>query len=78
MPWGQGHHLIWSHYQCETILVGKPEGRRQLGRTRCRWKDNIKMSFGEICCDFIDWIHLAEDSNQWRAVVNTVINFWFP
>jgi hypothetical protein len=59
-------------------LVGKPEGKRQLKRTRCRWKDNIEMSFGEICLGGIDWIKLAEDRNQWRAVANMVINVWIP
>jgi hypothetical protein len=60
------------------ILVGKPDGKRPLGRPRCRWVDNIKMDLREIGWDGIDWIELAQDSGQWRALVNTVINLWVP
>jgi hypothetical protein len=49
------------------ILVGKAEGKRPLGRPRRRWVDNIKMDLGEIELDAMDWIDLAEDSDQWRA-----------
>jgi hypothetical protein len=56
------------------ILVGKPEGNRPLGRRRRRWVDNIKMDLGEIGWDSRDWIELAQDSNQWRALVNKVMN----
>jgi hypothetical protein len=56
------------------ILVGKPEGKRPLGRPRRRWVDNIKMYFREIGWDGMDLIDLAEDRNQWRALVNTVMN----
>jgi hypothetical protein len=56
------------------ILVGKLEGRRSLGRRRRRWVDNIKMDLREIGWDDIDWIDLAQDRDQWRALVNTVIN----
>jgi hypothetical protein len=55
-------------------LVGKPEGRRPLGRPRRRWEDNIKMEHGEIRFGDVDWIHLAQDRDRWRAVVNTVMN----
>jgi hypothetical protein len=58
------------------ILVGRPEGRRQLGRPRCRWEDNIKMDLGEIGFGVVDWIHWAKD--RWRALVNTVMNLRFP
>jgi hypothetical protein len=60
------------------ILVGKPEGKRPLGRPRCRWVDNIKMDLGEIGWDGMDWIKLAQDRDQWRAVVNTVMNLRVP
>jgi hypothetical protein len=60
------------------ILVGKPEGKRPLGRPRCRWVDNIKMDHREIDWDGIDWIDLAQDRNQWRALVNMVINLRVP
>jgi hypothetical protein len=51
-----------------------PEGKRPLGRPRCRWVDNIKMDLREIGWDGGDWINLAEDRDQWRAFVNTVMN----
>jgi hypothetical protein len=57
------------------ILVGKPEGKRPLGRPRRRWVDNIKMDLREIGWDGMDWIDLAEDRDQWRVLVYTVINF---
>jgi hypothetical protein len=60
------------------ILVGKPEGRRPLGRPRCRWVDNIKMDLRRTGWDGTDWIHLAQDRDQWRALVNMVISFWIP
>jgi hypothetical protein len=60
------------------ILVGKPEGKRPLGRPRCRWVDNIKMDFREIRWDGMDWIELAQERDQWRALVNTVMNLRVP
>jgi hypothetical protein len=54
------------------ILVGKPEGKRPLGRPRRRWVDNIKMDLREIEWYGMDWIDLAQDRDQWRALVNTV------
>jgi hypothetical protein len=60
------------------ILVGKPEGKRPLGRPRRRWVDNIKMDFTEIGWDGVDWIELAQGRDQWRALVNTVMNLWVP
>jgi hypothetical protein len=58
------------------ILVGKPEGKISLGRRK--WVGNIKMDLGEIGWDGVDWIELAQDRNQWRALVNTVMNLWVP
>jgi hypothetical protein len=57
------------------ILVGKPEGKRPLGRPRRRWVDNIRM---EIGWDGADWVDLAQDRDQWRALVNTVMNLRVP
>jgi hypothetical protein len=57
------------------ILVRKPEDKRPLGRLRRRWVDNIKIDLREIGWDGADWIDLAQDMNQWRTVVNTVVNF---
>jgi hypothetical protein len=60
------------------ILVGKPEGNRQLGRLRSRWEDNIKMNLRETGLKDVDWIHLVQEMNRWRALVNTVINLRVP
>jgi hypothetical protein len=61
------------------ILVGEPEGKRALGRPKRRWEDNIRMDLREIGFEGVeDWNHLAQDRDQWRAVVNTVINFQVP
>jgi hypothetical protein len=60
------------------ILVGNPEGKRSLGRPRCRWVDNIKMNLREIGWDGMDWINLAQDRDQWRALVSAVMNLWVP
>jgi hypothetical protein len=56
------------------ILVGRPEGRRPLGRPRSRWEDNIKMDLREIGFGDMDWIRWAQDRDRWRALVNTVMN----
>jgi hypothetical protein len=56
------------------VAVGRPEGRRPLGRPRRRWEDNIKMDLGEIGFGDVDWIHWAQDSDRWRALVNAVMN----
>jgi hypothetical protein len=59
------------------ILVGRPEGRRPLGRPRLRWEDNIKMDLQEVGWG-VDWIELAQDRGRWRALVNVVMNLRFP
>jgi hypothetical protein len=60
------------------LLVGKPEGKRSLGRLRRRWVDNIRMDLGEVGWDDVDWIGLAQDMNRWRALVNSALNLWVP
>jgi hypothetical protein len=60
------------------ILVGRPEGKRPLGRPRHMWEDNIKMDLREIGIDVANWIQLAQDRVQWRACVNTVMNLRVP
>jgi hypothetical protein len=60
-----------------TILMGRPEGRRPLGRHRRRWEDNIKMNLQEVGWG-MDWIELAQDTDRWRAVVNAVMNLRVP
>jgi hypothetical protein len=56
------------------LLVGKPTGKRPLGRPRCRWVDNIKMDLGEMRWGGVDWIGLTKDRDKWRAIVNVVIH----
>jgi hypothetical protein len=60
------------------VLVGRPKGKRPLGRPRCRWEDNIKMDLREIGIHGANWIQLALDRVQWRAFVNMVINLQVP
>jgi hypothetical protein len=60
------------------VLVGRPEGKRPLGRPRPRWEDNIKMDLRETGIDGPNWIQLAQNRVQWRACVNTVMNLRVP
>jgi hypothetical protein len=60
------------------LLVGKPEGKRPLGRPRHKWVDNIRMDLGEVGWDEVDLIGLAQDRNRWRALVNSVLNLRVP
>jgi hypothetical protein len=60
------------------VLIGRPEGKRPLGRPRRRWEDNIKIDLRKIGFDGANWIWLAEGRVQWRAFVNTVTNLRFP
>jgi len=60
------------------VLVGKSEGKRQLGRSRHRWEDNIKMDFWEVGCGGMDWIELAQERDRWRAFVNAVTKLRIP
>jgi len=60
------------------LLVGKPEGKRPLGRPSRRWEDNIKMDLQEAGGGHEDWMELAQDRNRWRALVGTVRNFRVP
>jgi hypothetical protein len=60
------------------ILVGKPKGKRPLGRPRRRWVDTIKMDLREVGWGCMDWIDLAQDMDQWRALVNTVMDLRVP
>jgi hypothetical protein len=59
------------------ILIGKPEGKSPRGRPRRRWEGNIRKDLREIAWEDVDWIHLAQDRDKWRAVGNTVMNYGF-
>ena len=58
--------------------MGKPEGKRLLGRSRHRWEDNIKMDLQEVGCGGIDWTELAQDRDRWRSFVNVTMNLRVP
>jgi hypothetical protein len=60
------------------VLVRKPEEKRQLGRPRLKWEDNIKMDLKEVGCGGMDWICLAQDRDRWQALLNAVMNLQVP
>ena len=61
-----------------SFLVGKPEGRRPMGRPRRRWMDNIRMDLQEVGCGYMNWIGLAQDGERWRTLVSAVMNLRVP
>jgi hypothetical protein len=61
-----------------SVLVGKPEGKKPLGRSRRRWEDTIMMYLQEVVCGGVEWIYLAKDRDSWRALVNPVMNLRVP
>ena len=58
------------------VLLGKPEGKRPLGRPRRRWVDNIRTDLQEVGCGYMDWIGLAQDRDRWQILVSAVMNLW--
>jgi hypothetical protein len=60
------------------VLVGKPEGRRSMGRPRRRWVDNIRLDLQEVGCGYVGWIGLARDRDRWRTLVSAVMNLGVP
>ena len=60
------------------VLLGKPEGKRPLGRPRSRWVGNIRMDVQEVGCGYMDWIGLAQDRKSWRKIVSAVMNIRVP
>jgi hypothetical protein len=75
---GRAFSTNWETRNAYRILVGKSEGKRPLRRPRCRWMDHTKMDLREVGCDGINWIDLAQNRDQWRALVNTVMNLRVP
>ena len=71
----KSRRIKWAGYVAPTR---KPEGKRQLGRPRSRWEDNIKMDLQEVGCRVIDWIELVQYRDSWRALVNAVMNLRVP
>jgi hypothetical protein len=69
---------MWAGRGVYRVLVGRPEGKRPLGRPRLRWKDKIKMDLREIGIDGANWIQLAQDRVKWRSFVSAVINLRVP
>jgi hypothetical protein len=60
------------------VFLGKPEGRRPLGRPRRRWVDNIRMDLQEVGCGYMDWIELAQDRDRWRTLLSAIMNLRVP
>ena len=78
MKWAGYVALMEERRGVYRILVGKPEGKRPLGRPRHRWENIMKMDLQEVGCGVMDWIELAQDRDRWRALVNAVMNFQVP
>jgi len=76
--WARHVALIGEKRGLYRVLVGKPEGRRPLGRPSRRWEDNIKMDLQEVGCGVMDWVELARDRDMWRALVTGVMNIRVP
>ena len=78
MRWAGHVALMGERRGVCSVLVVNPEGKRPLGRPRCRWEDNIKMDLQEVGCGGIDWIELAQDKDRWWALVTSAMNFRVP
>jgi hypothetical protein len=78
MRWAEHVARMGQKRNAYRLLLGKPEGKIPLGRSRRRWVDNIKMDLREIGCDEVDWIGLAQDRDKWRTLVNAVMNLRVP
>jgi hypothetical protein len=75
---GKAWSMHGDEEEAYTSSVGKPEGKRPLGSSRCRWEDNIRMDLREVGWGGMNWIDLAQDRDQWKALVNMVMNLWVP
>jgi len=78
MRWAENVARMGERRCVYRVMVGKPEGKRPLGKHRRTWEDNIKMDLQVVECGVMDWIELAEDRDRWRALVNAVMNLRVP
>jgi len=78
MRWAEHVARVWERRGVYRVLARKPEGKRPLGRLRCRWEDNINMDLQEVGCGGMDWMELAQDRDRRRALVNAVMNLRVP
>jgi hypothetical protein len=75
---GGARSTIWEYRNAYRLLVEKPERKRPSRRPRRRWVDTIRMDFGEMGWNNVDWVGVAQDKDRWRALVNAVMNFRVP
>ena len=78
MRWAGHVARMGEEIEVYRVLVGKPEGKRPLGRPRHRWVDNIRADLQEVGCGYMDWIGLAQDRDRWRTLVGAVMNLRVP
>ena len=78
MRWAGHVARMGEEREAYRVLVGKPEGKRPLGRPRHRWVDNIRMDLQDVGCGYMDWIGLAQDRDRWQKLVSAVMNLWDP
>ena len=78
MRWAGHVERMGEEREVYRVFVGKPEGKRPLGRPRRRWVDNIRMDLQEVGCGHVDWIGLAQDRDRWRTLVSAVMNLRVP
>ena len=78
MRWAGHVALMGEERGVYRVLMGKPEGKRPLGKPRRRWEDNIRMDLQEVGCVYVDWIGLAQDRDRWRTLVSAVMNLGVP
>ena len=77
-PWAGHVARMGEERGAHRVLLGKPEGKRPLGRPRRRWVDNIRMDLQEVGCGYVDWIGLAQDRDRWQTLVSVVMNLRVP
>ena len=78
MRWAGHVACMCEERGASSVLVGKPEGKRPLGRPRRTWEDNIRMDLRKVGCGYVDWIGLAQDRDRWRTLVSAVMNLRVP